>query len=141
MRRIAVAAAAGIAVAVLSNHPAVAYVGTSGTGSKAQTVTAGQTLTATGSAQMPANGSAVAVDTVATNHDTFHRWVHSVAASFGSANNGCTSAGVRITGSPVTLSPSQVIAAQGTLHISGIKVQETSNACKNATVTLTYTVG
>jgi hypothetical protein len=144
VQRISVALAVGVVAALLSGQPAQAYAGTSGTGSKAASVTPGQALTVTGTtAVFPRNAKAndvVAVTARLSNPNSFRRWAHTVTASFGSSSkSGCTSAAYRVNGSPQAVNAA-VPHGTNTLTVNGISVTLLDASCKSSTVTLAYTV-
>jgi hypothetical protein len=138
------ALAAGVIAALVTAQPALAYARTSGTGNRSDHVVAGQALTVTGpTATFTSSAKAndkIAVTATVTNHDSFHRWVRTVSATFASSDkNNCGAADYSITGSPVQVNRS--VAGQSTLQVTGIQVVLVTGGCKGSTVTLNYAVG
>jgi len=140
--RIPLTLAAGTLAALLVAQPALAYTGATGTGARAVTVTAGQPLTVTGTGAAFASSAKttdppVAVSATVTNRNHFHRWAHTVTATFGtSSKSGCGAADYQINGA--TQSVQRAVDGNGTLAVAGISVALLTAGCKGSTVTLTY---
>ena len=145
MHRFSVALAFGVVAVLPLGGPAQAYVGASGTGGRAASVTIGRPLTVTGTVAVFANNAKtndppIAVTASLSNPNSFHRWAHTVTAVFGSSSrSGCTAAAYQINGSPQ--SANQAVApGTGTLAVPGISVALVNGNCKGATVTVSYSV-
>jgi hypothetical protein len=144
VRTIPMAVVAGLLAAVLVGQPAHAYVRTSATATATQRVTAGQPLTVSGTtavfASSAKSGDAVAITATVTNPNAFHRWAHSVTATFSSSSKaGCGSADYRVNGSPNSVG--QAVSGGGhTLTVTGLTVTLVTGNCKGSTVTLIYLV-
>ncbi|MFL6114909.1 MAG: hypothetical protein ACJ786_26705 [Catenulispora sp.] len=144
MFRIPLTLAVGALAALLVTQPALAYVGAAGRGAGVASVSAGQPLTVAGTNAVFAAGAKtsdppVAVAATVSNHDGFHRWVHTVTAAFGtSSKSGCGATDYRINGG--TQAVHSTVKANGTLTVSGISVSLLTASCKGSTVTVAYSV-
>jgi hypothetical protein len=142
--RIPLALASGALAALLVAQPALGYAGVAGTGSRIAPVITGQPLTVAGtSAVFAANAKTsdppVAVTATVTNRNSFHRWAHTVTATFGSSSkSGCGANDYRVNAGAQPVQAA--VNGNGTLGVSGISVSLLNSNCKGSTVTMIYTV-
>jgi hypothetical protein len=143
--RIPLTLAAGALAAVLMAQPALAYAGATGTGAGLASVSAGPPLVVAGmSALFAANAKTsdapVPVTATVVNPNAFHRWAHTVTATFAaSSKSGCGAADYRVNSG--TQAVQRAVSGNGTLAVSGISVSLLNANCKSSTVTLHYAVG